>query len=58
VEACEQPGDPVGDAFAWTPTLEPLAPFRDRVLVLSGLAHAKANANGDGPGDHAPGREA
>ncbi len=42
-----------GDAFAWTPTLEPLAPFRDRVLVLSGLAHAKANANGDGPGDHA-----
>lgn len=42
-----------GDAFAWTPTLEPLAPFRSRVLVLSGLAHAKANANGDGPGDHA-----
>ena len=23
------------------------------MLVLSGLAHAKANANGDGPGDHA-----
>ncbi len=42
-----------GAGFAFTPTLEPLAPFRDRVLVLSGLAHAKANANGDGPGDHA-----
>jgi len=49
---------------AWTPTTEgsayempailgPLAADRDRLLVLSGLAHAKANANGDGPGDHA-----
>ena len=49
---------------AWTPVAEgatyempavlgPLSPYRDRLLVLSGLAHAKANANGDGPGDHA-----
>jgi len=34
-------------------TLEPLAPFRDSLLVLSGLVHDKARANGDGPGDHA-----
>src|SRR5882672_11495574 len=27
-----------GAAFEMTPTLEPLAPFRDRLLVLSGLA--------------------
>src|SRR5215470_13596771 len=26
-----------GSDFEWTPTLEPLSPFRDRVLVLSGL---------------------
>jgi hypothetical protein len=33
--------------------LEPLAPFVDRVNVLSGLACDKARPNGDGPGDHA-----
>jgi len=49
---------------SWTPTtegegydvpgiLQPLTPWRDRLLVLSGLAHLHANANGDGPGDHA-----
>ena len=32
----------VGAAFELTPILEPLAPFRDRMLVLSGL---KANWN-------------
>lgn len=42
-----------GKDFALTPTLEPLAGVKDQLLVLSGLAHAKANANGDGPGDHA-----
>ena len=26
-----------GSAFEWSPTLTPLAPFRDRVLVISGL---------------------
>lgn len=35
------------------PTLEPLAAFRERLSVLGGLAADKANANGDGPGDHA-----
>jgi hypothetical protein len=33
--------------------LEPLAAHRDRFTVISGLAHMKANANGDGGGDHA-----
>ncbi|MBL8896066.1 MAG: DUF1552 domain-containing protein [Planctomycetes bacterium] len=35
------------------PILRPLARWRERMLVLSGLAHDKARANGDGPGDHA-----
>jgi hypothetical protein len=49
---------------SWTPTLEgkgfemsrilkPLAPLKDRVLVLSGLEHVNGNPLGDGPGDHA-----
>lgn len=42
-----------GASFEWSPTLEPLAPVRDSVLVVSGLVHDKARANGDGPGDHA-----
>jgi len=33
--------------------LEPLADLREQWSVLSGLAHRKANANGDGGGDHA-----
>lgn len=48
----------------WTPStegsgydmpwiLEPLAPHRERFSILTGLAHKKANANGDGGGDHA-----
>jgi hypothetical protein len=42
-----------GAAFDLPPTLEPLRAVKDDVLVLSGLAHRKANGNGDGPGDHA-----
>jgi hypothetical protein len=42
-----------GTKFELTKLLEPLAPFRDRMLVLSGLTVDKARANGDGPGDHA-----
>src|SRR6266576_1368009 len=34
-------------------TLEPLAPVKDELLVLSGLTCDKARAHGDGPGDHA-----
>src|SRR5205807_4958718 len=51
--------------FSWTPssvgplgdtlpdTLTPLHPFRNDLLVLSGLTVDKARPNGDGPGDHA-----
>jgi hypothetical protein len=42
-----------GAAFALPPTLEPLAPHKPDLLVLSGLTQDKARANGDGPGDHA-----
>lgn len=35
------------------PTLKPLEPFKRHLTVLRGLAHDKARANGDGPGDHA-----
>jgi hypothetical protein len=42
-----------GSAYAFTRILKPLEPFRDDVLVLSGLAHNNANELGDGPGDHA-----
>jgi Protein of unknown function (DUF1552). len=33
--------------------LEPLEPFRQETMVLSGLTLDKARPNGDGPGDHA-----
>jgi hypothetical protein len=35
------------------PILKPLEPFRDDLLVLTGLAQDNAHAKGDGPGDHA-----
>lgn len=41
-----------GRDYALTPTLEPLAPYRERVTVISGLAHHNASALGDGPGSH------
>jgi len=34
-------------------TLKPLDPVRQYINVISGLEHQYANANGDGPGDHA-----
>lgn len=42
-----------GEGFKFAPTMQTLEPFRDRVLVLSGLAQANGRALGDGPGDHA-----
>lgn len=42
-----------GTVFALTSTLEPLAPFKNDLMVLSGLTCDKARANGDGAGDHA-----
>lgn len=41
-----------GVGFDFSPTLSPLTPFRDRLLVLSGLAHRQADSFGDGNGDH------
>jgi hypothetical protein len=35
--------------------LSPLAPVRDQVTVVSGLAHMEADSRGDGNGDHARG---
>ncbi len=44
----------LGPQFEITPILEPLAPFRDRMLVLSGLAANSGRAlDGEGSGDHA-----
>ncbi len=42
-----------GSEFELPLILEPLASYRQDLLVLSGLAHAKAWPNGDGAGDHA-----
>src|SRR5687767_8795190 len=43
----------VGPDWALTPSLEPLAPFKKDLQVLTGLAQTRARANGDGAGDHA-----
>ena len=42
-----------GANFEFTPILEPLEPFRDRLLVVTGLANKAAESQGDGGGDHA-----
>jgi hypothetical protein len=43
-----------GTAFEVTPTLEPLRPFRDQLLVVSGLEHPSAmTLPNEGPQDHA-----
>jgi uncharacterized protein DUF1552 len=44
-----------GRNFELSPILSPLAPVRDRITVLSGLAHRQADNFGDGNGDHARG---
>jgi hypothetical protein len=46
---------PLGEGrdFGLGPTLEPLLPFRDRLQVITGLAHRNATAGPDGAGDHA-----
>ncbi|MEO6034038.1 MAG: DUF1552 domain-containing protein [Verrucomicrobiota bacterium] len=43
----------LGENFDLPYILEPLKAVRSDLLVLSGLAHQKAAANGDGAGDHA-----
>ncbi len=42
-----------GRGFEFSRILKPLEPFRDRTMILSGLAQQNGNALGDGPGDHA-----
>ena len=42
-----------GTAFELTPILEPLAPVRDYITVLTGLTADGARPHGDGGGDHA-----
>ena len=42
-----------GAAFEFSRVMKPLEPFRQDMLVLSGLGHRNGNALGDGPGDHA-----
>jgi hypothetical protein len=42
-----------GDDWELPYIMQPLAPVKDRLLVISGLAQHHARANGDGPGDHA-----
>jgi hypothetical protein len=41
-----------GKGFALPPTLEPLAPHRDQIMVVSGLGHPMAAAMGDRPAGH------
>ncbi len=42
-----------GKDYQLSPTLEPLAAFREDMNVFSGLTQHHARANGDGGGDHA-----
>jgi len=47
-----------GSGFEFSPILSPLEPFRNDVLVVSGLAHLQANSFNDGAGDHSRGTAA
>ena len=42
-----------GTGFEFMPTMKALEPFREDMLVLSGLAQVNGRALGDGAGDHA-----
>ena len=42
----------VGANFEFTRSLQSLEPFRDRLLVVTGLANLQAEAMGDSPGPH------
>ncbi|MBM64030.1 MAG: hypothetical protein CL484_13870 [Acidobacteria bacterium] len=41
-----------GSDFALSPIMQPLAPYRDQLTVVSGLAHGQAEPLGDGNGEH------
>jgi hypothetical protein len=42
-----------GTDYEFSPTLKPLEPHRQELLITAGLTLDKARANGDGGGDHA-----
>src|SRR5215813_11178693 len=42
-----------GKAFEITPTMKALEPYRENMVVLTGLAQVQGRALGDGAGDHA-----
>ncbi|HVZ64104.1 MAG TPA: DUF1552 domain-containing protein [Opitutaceae bacterium] len=42
----------VGSSYELKPILQPVAEFRDRFTLISGLVCDKANPHGDGGGDH------
>src|SRR5262245_40258692 len=42
----------VGTEFEISPVLTPLAPFRDKLVIVTGLYSDQAEALGDGGGDH------
>lgn len=44
-----------GAEFELSPILTPLTPYKDQVLVVSGLSHPQAEAMGAGNGDHTRG---
>ncbi|MCC9644931.1 DUF1552 domain-containing protein [Rhodopirellula sp. JC740] len=44
-----------GDQWELSETLQPLAPFKDKLNVISNLAHENGTAGRDGAGDHARG---
>jgi Protein of unknown function (DUF1552) len=51
--------DREGATFEFTPILQPLAPYRDRLVVLSGLSNTIADSfAGEGSGDHSRGQTA
>jgi hypothetical protein len=43
----------VGSDFEFAPLMKPLEPFRDKLIVMSGLSQVNGRALGDGAGDHA-----
>src|SRR5688500_16425569 len=41
-----------GTEFEFSQILSPLAPYRDRLTIISGLAQKQAESLGDGTGEH------
>jgi hypothetical protein len=43
----------LGENYTLSPILQPLAPYRDKFIVIRNIDHVQAEALGDGAGDHA-----